>query len=452
MDWDYGLLAESFLLPVHSKIVLALSGGPDSIYLFHTLQKLKRTNSFEFVTAHYNHQLRETAAEEAEFVATLSNFYGVQHFQESGDVASYAKKMRVGIEEAARMLRYKFLNQVANQVEAPYIFLAHHMDDQVETILMHMMRGSGLNGLEGIRAENGRYIRPLLSLKKETILKLLIREGYVYCEDESNQDVCYMRNRIRHQLIPLWNEISRQEYPYGLIRLGYLAEEANFFLEKEVDKIYECVEEHKTFASVSVDQIMEYDIALRKILYRRMVEYVQKTLKNLTFQDIQQIEEICYKGKHGSTLQLSATTFAGVLYGNFYIYQLINMEHEQQSLKMGNNQIDLGIGYLNIFVTEEMQMELEENVQYIDAEKVSGALYCRTRKSGDRFHPFGMSGYKKIKDYFNERKIPFFLREHWPLICDEQQIVAIPGHRISDQYRIDGKTSKLIRLQYKLVY
>lgn len=447
---DADFILEKNLIHESDRIVLALSGGADSVYLFYALLSLQKNFFFEFCTAHVNHMLRKEAKEEAAFVKALARKHGITHHETQIDILSRAAEEGCGIEETARKYRYEFLNQVAVSYNARWIFLAHHMDDQVETILMHLMRGSGLDGLVGMKEVNGQYVRPLLSVKKQTIIDTLTQLGYLYCEDESNQDTHYLRNEIRHVLIPLWNKISKQAYPSNLLQLSKVASEVHEFLQGEIEEFVSAqgvLTPH--YAEIPLDVLQQKSKGFRKGLYRFLIQSLRGHLLDISYQNLLEIDKLCTSNLSKGETQLSASYFAAVGQNKFFIYQKRPTSSLHRLLKMGQNEMVTPYGSFTIYLSRTQKVDYNKtDTHFIDASKINGALYCRFRQAGDRFVPYGGSGSKKLKQFLNEIKMPFFLRDTWPLICDEKEIVAVPNYRISEHYKLTSETKDILQIEY----
>jgi tRNA(Ile)-lysidine synthase len=452
MSWNFGTLFDSCILDSEPRIVLALSGGPDSIYLFYTLLRAKKNNNtFSFCTAHFNHKLRDEADEEAEFVKKLSEKYDILHFQTEGDVISYSKEHKKGLEESARILRYNYLNQVVREYNGDFIFLGHHMDDQVETILFNMIRGTGLTGLVGIRERNGLFIRPLLNIKKEEIISLLDKEGYIYCIDKTNNEIDYTRNKIRHLLLPLWNEISCKEYPNSIVRLGKIAEETESYIKyKAKEFINEFCFVSFNFILCKIDELKKEHISLRKEVYRLAIEKINGNLTNIKYSNLENIDNILINNRHGLCFQLNKKCFAEIAYDNLYIYKKNKNKYVSKELSLGENIINTSLGDMSIFLKiVDKRKNSNKYTQYIDLDKIDGPIKCRFKNSKDVFKPIGFNGSKKMKNYFNEVKIPVFLRNGWPLISDNVDILWVCNHRIADKVKVRNDSKKILEINIK---
>src|SRR5690606_7110870 len=224
------------------RIVVAVSGGPDSVALLHVLTRLKDQESLDLVVAHLNHRLRgRSADEDAAFVGSLAERWGLPAVVEEADVARMARQRGVGIQEAAREARYAFFSRVAEAWGAARIALAHHADDQVETVLFRLIRGTGTRGLAGIPPVRGPIIRPLIDVSREDIVAYCRRHRLPYRTDPSNRDMRYRRNRIRWELIPLLEERYNPRVREAIVRMARILRDEDDFLDRYADGVYRSI-------------------------------------------------------------------------------------------------------------------------------------------------------------------------------------------------------------------
>ena len=234
-------IMDNELLQRGQTVIVALSGGMDSVALFDVLNKLKEEFGISLICAHYDHGIRETAKRDALFAEELANKYKVPFYLGEGDVPKYAKEKGVSIEMAARECRYDFLFEIKNNTGADYIATAHHKTDQVETVLLNIIRGSGSLGISGMKNNTGNIIRPFLCVKREQIHKYITVNNLPYVQDETNEDTAYKRNRIRHELVPVLRTYN-PAIDDAIVRLAEISScNEDFiadFAKKSMDKMF----------------------------------------------------------------------------------------------------------------------------------------------------------------------------------------------------------------------
>ena len=265
------------LINAGDKIVLGVSGGPDSLFMLDILNKLKLDLQIEIVVAHVNHMIRKEADEEEQFVKTFCEKIGVDFYSKRIEVEQYANNKKIGLEEAGRKVRYEFFEEVCNKVNANKIAVAHNKNDKVETIIMHALRGSGISGLQGIQAKTNKIIRPIIEVERQNIEEYCKQNNLEARIDKSNFDNTYTRNKIRNVVIPYIKEEFNPNIIETMIRLSEVIAEENAFLNKLVQEEYQ-----KILLEEKVDQIL-LDLKkfneLDNILKKRIILYTVSNLR-----------------------------------------------------------------------------------------------------------------------------------------------------------------------------
>ena len=265
------------LINAGDKIVLGVSGGPDSLFMLDILNKLKLDLQIEIVVAHVNHMIRKEADEEEQFVKTFCEKIGVDFYSKRIEVEQYANDKKIGLEEAGRKVRYEFFEEVCNKVNANKIAVAHNKNDKVETIIMHALRGSGISGLQGIQAKTNKIIRPIIEVERQNIEEYCKQNNLEARIDKSNFDNTYTRNKIRNVVIPYIKEEFNPNIIETMIRLSEVIAEENAFLNKLVQEEYQ-----KILLEEKVDQIL-LDLKkfneLDNILKKRIILYTVSNLR-----------------------------------------------------------------------------------------------------------------------------------------------------------------------------
>lgn len=442
------------LLSYGEKIVIACSGGADSLTLVDVLLKLKEEYALSLVVAHLDHMFRgDDSAADAKFVQEFCLAKSVPCFLQRTDVKAFAALHGLGSEEAARIVRYQFLRKVARDLGGAKIATGHHKDDQAETILLHLLRGAGSAGISGIRPINHDIIRPLLSVTRKEIDLYCKQHNFLPRIDQTNFDDCYTRNRIRLSLLPKIKEEFNPLITDALCKTAqlvgdehaYVVENAKLYLRKSLQESQENrVIQRKDFLSLH--------IALKREVIRQIIVTIQGDLKGITFQHIEKMIEIAEFGQVGAVFILPSEIMMKVSY-NTLVFSLNKESHTTQELNQFSEIVlgdTLANDFFNITITarllEDYPQETGKYSAVFDAEKINLPLFVRARENGDRFKPLGMKGSKKLKEYFIDQKIERSDRSKIPLICDQQGILWVVGHRLSEVGKVTGSTKKFLQV------
>ncbi len=442
------------MLSKGDKVVAGLSGGADSVALLHILKELKGVFGIEIVAAHVNHGLRgEEADEDEEFARALCEKWGIGFYHKKADVRGLAAAWRKSEEETGRIVRYEFFKEVLSQTGAARIATAHHKNDQAETILHNIIRGTGLEGLSGIKpVRDGCFIRPLLCVSRREIEDYLKAEGLTYRTDATNAQLDYTRNRIRNLLIPALEEYNPSVVD-SIARLGSLALEENEFMTGYSEGLFEkCSVADGQQVDIKLDGFLSCHRAVQRRLVRLAMQEIKSDLDGISYVHIEDIIDMAAASRTGSRLMLPAGIHVIKGYGYLrFTCKPLEQKHEYFEVPLpvpGRVELD-GLG---VTVTAEVVDSRERPVYsgdciYIDAGKVRGSLRLRQRRDGDRFKPLGMNGTKKLKDFFIDRKIPVERRDSIPLLADEDNIIWVVGLQMNEDYKLTAATEKIIRFR-----
>ncbi|MDO8682764.1 MAG: tRNA lysidine(34) synthetase TilS [Armatimonadota bacterium] len=438
------------------KVIVAVSGGPDSVALLHALHALKDRLGISLHVAHLNHGIRgKEADKEAEFVRQLAADLGLESTVEKADVPAVKKLLRLSTEEAARKVRYEFLDRVADQIGATKIATAHTKDDQAETVLMNLIRGAGLEGLTGIPPVRGCYVRPLLSVTRKEVEDYCAHQNLEYKIDPSNLRFDYRRNRIRLEFIPL---LESHYNPAVKSRLASTAE----ILRDEAAFLAETAQAFLAIATVKNDpsevvfdlnRFTNAPIALRRRCLRMAIEMVKGDLHDVEFR---QIERVINRLETGENFTI--TLPSGAIYAKREedILKIFRVEPEPEAPIIACELPIPGcveIPELKITVTsKELAMPVDFHRPpatldvMLDRDHVKGKLIIRNLRPGDRIRPLGMSEDKKLQDIFVNAKLPRRSRSCIPIIADEEKIIWVVGFTLSDEVKITESTRRVLHL------
>ena len=415
-------IRDSELIQEKDKILIAVSGGRDSIVLLMLLHNLK----FSLEVAHCNYQLREEESNaDEEFVKVLCEKLNIAFHSKRFETIASAKKEGVSIQMKARELRYSWFSELIQEHSLTKIATAHHLDDQLETILINLTRGTGLKGLRGMKAKRENIIRPLLCVSRDEINEFIFENHIPFREDSSNASGKYFRNKIRHEVIPVLKEINPSLFDAVNNSTKRLrAVEDNWELQYSEWK--------KNRTTIKYSEIKPSTISFIQQMLRS---------KGFSYPDIDKALNSESKGR----------TFKGrndwILVSGEDCFELFI--HEYPDKKEYFLDQDLPID-LNIeFSRAPIEINISRNKAYINADKVQGQLRIRKWKKGDWFIPFGMRGKQKISDYFINNKFSLKEKNDIWLLCDSEKVVWIIGHRSDNRYRIDSGTKNIYILSLK---
>ena len=440
------------------RLVIGVSGGPDSIALLHVLWKMKDQYNLSLVVAHVDHMLRgKESNEDFLYVEKICSSLHIPFEGTQIDVAAYKKKHHMSTQEAARECRYQFFKTVMDQYQYDKLVLAHHGDDQVETMLMRLVRGSFVSGLAGIPVKRafagGEIIRPFLRLSKAEIEEYCQQEGLKPRLDSSNLKDDYVRNRLRHHVLPY----LKRENPKIHERVQYISEvlqQEDQLLEQLTEEAVTSVitEKKKTEITFSIPRLQSLPFPLQrrgihlilKYLYKEKISYIQSI----------HIEKVLslLAGEHPSSrvdLPLGLQALR-----SYHICKLTfhppHVESYHYTLKVPGH-IDLPGGYrITATILDEFpQGKTNRNFFVCDPNNITLPIVVRTRQPGDRMTIKGMNGTKKVKDIFIDSKVPRERRDHWPIVLDsDDRLLWLPGLKKSSYATSENNLSKYILLEY----
>ncbi|EOD01137.1 tRNA lysidine(34) synthetase TilS [Caldisalinibacter kiritimatiensis] len=440
-------------------VLLGLSGGPDSLALFYILKDLQQEIEFKLHVAHVNHKVRGKEADEDEkFVRDICNRYKVPFYSKSVDMKGYAKKKKLSEEEAGREIRYNFFYEIINKLGGGKIAVAHNKDDQGETLIMRVLRGTGIDGLVGMDYINGNIIRPLLDVTREEIEKFCEENNIKPRIDKTNLKPIYGRNKIRLELIPYIQENFNEGIIDTLFRMSRVIKMDSKFLNDysygEFKKIV--IEESNNKVVADLNKLVDMHKSIKARVIRLCIEKINKDLKGIEEKHVSQVIELIDKGITGKRVNISNNINVSISYDKVVFIKQRSQKNKKQGFKYKLNIYDKTyIPELNAVINskiidkKELEIYANKNRKYFNYDNIKGDLYVKTREPGDRFIPLGMKGSKKIKDFFIDQKVPREKRDIIPIVEDEAHILWIIGYRISELYKITDNTDKVLMLEYK---
>jgi tRNA(Ile)-lysidine synthase len=445
------------------KLVVAVSGGADSVCLLHILAKRQKELGIKLHVAHLNHKLRGTESEaDAKYVSDLARQLDIPATVEGKDVKGYQAEHRLSLEEAAREVRYGFLAEVAKTIGAGRVAVGHTRDDHIETILLHLIRGTGTRGLQGLqpytdwKSKSGSIIviRPLLEISHQETEDYCQSHGLKPRIDATNISLSPLRNRVRHQLLPLLMSYN-PGIAQALLRTAQTASDDIDFLDREVARLWDKVarEEGKTIV-LDRERLDRLPPALKRYLLRAAVEKMLGSAKDIEMRHVEEMMSALDKAA-GKRLSLPQ----GLIFALEYDRYLLTSDATALSpLPVLSGESELKIpgktklpGWLiEATIANKKGMAEKDNfTAYLDLDKAGDKLLVRPRKRGDRFQPLGLDQPKKLNEFMIDAKIPRTWRQRVPIVCSPENIVWVVGWRIDERAKVSQKTKRVLRLEFK---
>ena len=421
------------------KLLIAISGGIDSVVLTHLFYELEYSISL----AHCNFRLRgkESDGDEA-FVEDLAKKLDIPVFIKKFDTLQFASEEKLSVQLAARKLRYDWFNKLLQQKQYDYLLTAHHADDAVETFLINLSRGTGLDGLTGIPKQNGKIIRPLLPFSREQIEKYAKEQNIDWREDSTNEETKYLRNKIRHKIIPILKELN-PNFLNGFSKTQDNLQGIRVIADDRIEEV------SKDVISESADKsVIQFNIEKLKELSNPKA-YLFEMLKKYGFTEWNDVENLLntqsgkyvYSNSHkllkDRGFLLLSKIIDSISEAVFFI-EKDNLFLKTEKIALKITEIDKPISSLKALPSTSI---------LIDKDLLKFPLIVRKWKEGDYFYPFGMKGKKKISKYFKDQKISNFEKENSWLLCSENDIVWVVGQRSDDRFKITDKTKHIVQIE-----
>ena len=421
-------IVEKSLFSKEDKLILGISGGADSVCLMHVLLALG--DSFDLAHCDFNLRGKESDEDES-FVKELAKKYQLKLHVKQFDTTSYSTENKISTQMAARDLRYAWFHDLLASENAKYIVIAHHSNDDVETFFINLLRGSGLKGLLGISEKTESVVRPLMVVSRAEIESYLNKNELSYRNDSSNASVKYLRNKIRHELMPLLTDMnpSIQQTISDEMKILEGVAEVYYQQMREVKK--EIIKNEKGVIQLKISDLL----ALKPLN-----NYLYELLNPYGFMTIEAIAK-SLKGQSGK--QFFSSTHELLIDREFiFISELDVKKNELITIEETTNSIKSPI-QLTFSKTNNVKWIKDVNFAQLDFEKLQFPLTLRNWKEGDKFMPLGMQTFKKLSDYFIDNKFSILNKKKQWLLCSNTDIVWVVGHRIDERYKLQSKTKKV---------
>jgi tRNA(Ile)-lysidine synthase len=470
LDKIVNILQQQCKIDANNLLLLGLSGGPDSLCLLHVLVQA----GYPIFALHVNHGLRTEADSEVKPVEDVASSLGVEFASIKLDVSAYSRQHPVSIEEAARILRYQVLFEQAQAHKASAVVVGHTADDQVETILLHLLRGTGIVGLRGMQirklpnpwSTEIPLLRPLLSTRRAEIQRYIDVHGLVPISDKSNQDISFLRNRIRHELLPLLDRYN-PSFRESVLRMGESMKDDFSVLQDLVSKAWDSLllQQGSGFLKFNTAGFLELPPSIQRYLLRKAIEYHLPGLRDVGFDCIDRGMNLLVGVTPGKQTDLIAgirlvkegeefwlvsnrvalpqTGFPAITPGE----QVMLLIPSKQELGSGW-QLDVEEVYDPEAIHRDSGSNSDPFQAWMDISEVKMPLVARTRHPGDRIHSMGLNGHStKISDLMINLKLPERARLTWPLICSGDEVLWVPGYRLSQLVQVRSDSVKALHLK-----
>lgn len=456
-------MQDHHMLSPGERVVAGISGGADSVCLLFVLLEYQRRYGLEIAAVHVNHGIREEAAADAEFVEKLCREKGITFYLRETDIHTLAAEQKISQEEAGRNFRYAAFEEAAKLFGAQKIAVAHNLNDRCETTLFHLFRGSGIKGLAGIMPVRNRIIRPLLCVERKEIESYLKDCGQQFCHDHTNDEDLYTRNRIRHHILPY---VEEQIAPGCVAHIGqtaqllalaedYLAIQTGAEMEKCV--VFEALEDENRAngkecgkkCAIDVDTFLSLHPAIQNRILLELLRTMSPHAKDISKVHVDALRSL-FEQKENRQVDLPFGIFGRREYGTIYL-------QIGQFTKPRNIFEDASFDF-QIFSIEEISKDKDnlpifpqnQYTKLFDYDKIKKYPVVRTRQTGDYLTIRDGDGelhHKKLKDYMVTEKIPKSMRDSIPVLAEESHVLWLVGYRISESYKIDENTKRVLQVK-----
>lgn len=449
-------IEENNLIKSGDRILVALSGGPDSVCLLYILIKLREILGIEIGAAHLNHMLRgEDALGDEEYVNKLCKDLNIPCYIKQVDINKYARENKLSSEMAGRSVRYDFFDEIISKYGFNKIATAHNANDQAETILFRLMRGTGLEGLGGIKvSRDNKIIRPILCLSRNEVEDYIEKEGLNPRIDKTNFEKVYNRNKIRLDILPYIKKHFNADIVQTLNRMSTLLQKDNDYLERSAYKYYKknCLKSKEHFI-LKKELFNEEEAITSRVIRNALTEY-SKSNYDFEMKHISEIIHLARKNS-GKKIDLPNKIYAENIYGDIYIKKRIKKQKIDNKNEIVINKNDIN-GKKVEFHNYKLEFSIIDNnnliykknslKKFFNFDLIENFIVIRKRKDGDKMIPLGMKGTKKIKDIFIDAKVPKEQRDYIPIIEFDNNIAWLTGIKVSDEYKVNNNSKNILMI------
>ncbi len=457
------------MLTCGDRVIAGVSGGADSVCLFLMLLELREKIGFDLIAVHVHHGLRgEAADQDQRFVEALCEQHRIPLEIFRVNLESIAKKRKQSLEEAGRMVRREAFDSVCQKYGGNKIALAHHQNDNAETLLWNLSRGTGLDGLGGIRPVNGKFIRPLLCMNRKEIEEYLAKRKQSYCIDETNAGTDYTRNKLRHLVLPILEEQVNSAAVRHMNETMEQIWELKEYMQEQVEAAYqECVQEHfekACWIQIQQKSFETFPELIKKMVIRKGMEQVGGKKRDLSHKHVDVMMELMNK-QVGRTLDLPYEMHAKRNYEGIRLekQRTYSFGEEKKAEIMQECMSELNIPGETILADRNLKLrckilEKPKNLsikdipqkiytKWFDYGIIKSSLYIRTRQAGDTIVIDEKGHQKKLKNWFVDEKIPKEVRDSQLLLAENNEILWVLGHRMSQAYQVKQSTKWILQIE-----
>lgn len=448
-------------------IVAGVSGGADSMCMLHILYLLQEKYGYKLTVVHIHHGIRGIEADEdMEYVENYCKINGISYQGFRFQVEKMAKEDHLSSEEAGRMVRYETFHKVLEEVGGGKIAVAHNSDDNSETFLLNLFRGSGIKGLSGIQPVRDGIIRPVLCLKRSEILEYLRENGIDYKTDKTNEGDLYTRNKIRNKILPYIRTDINERASEHIAQAADALNEINEYMEKQAELQYgECVTMSESMYTISIAKFENVDRVIKKMILRKVIYNLSEKLKDITARHVDAMLGISL-GETGKQTNIAYGIVCRKNYENLEIFKRekeeMNGEKKIEDVHMTistevfvkGTEITIPIRGDESLIMEKTDIKLKKirekmYTKWLDYDILRGTIQLRNRKAGDYITVNAHGGRKKLKDYFMDLKIPREDRDKVLLLARGNEVFWVIGYRISERCKITENTKQILRVEYR---
>lgn len=438
---DY--IKENNMIKSGEVIGVACSGGRDSICLLHYLNSIKSELDCEIVAINVDHGIRTTSALDTEFVMQFCKDHKIRAYKFKGEALKVAKEEKLTLEQAARKVRFGVFETVIKKGLVDKIALAHHMNDQAETILLNIIRGAGLAGARGMEPiRDGIYIRPMLKTPREEIMAYIDENGLEYVEDETNKDNSYSRNYIRNVVLPA----LRKHFggvDKNIVNFSSICAKDDDFINSQID--LGSLIETKELVKIPLSYFYKDEAIINRVLMKVFAKFAQQDIER---KHIKMVREFALEANNGNVISLPFKIKVMKEYDFITIGKLKKKDIVGEfPFRSGKLKVE-GYGIIRS-TSSKVLTEPKIHQHIIDASKLPPNAVWRFRQEGDTFSPLGLDGTKKLKEYFIDKKIPQRMRDAIPVLAVGNKILAVADIEISDELKITPDTTRYYKINYE---
>lgn len=427
------------LFTKEDSVLLAVSGGMDS----KVMCELFHQADFKFGIAHCNFKLRAKESDgDEQFVKALAKKYKVSFYATSFDTEAYANSNKISTQMAARDLRYQWFNNICEEFKFSYVATGHHRDDQVETLFINLIRGTGISGLHGILPKQNNLIRPMLDLSRKQIEAFVIQHKLKYREDSSNASDKYLRNKIRHHLIPVLEDMSENYLDILNANISRFQDAEQIYLQQIEQAKKEILSKDGDLIKISIAKLKSYE---------PMSTYLYEVLKEFGF-SFSIAEDIIKSLTHDSGKYFYSDTYKLLKDRDYLLIRSLNsvIKNEEILIQKDENGIEepIKLRFSRLENGDNVKISKQPHLVQLDMDQIKFPLRLRKWEKGDVFYPFGCTFKKKLSDYFIDKKFSQFEKEDAFLLCSGEDILWIVNHQIDNRFRIRTESKQVLQIEF----